>query len=57
MTGWMLHLVIGLVFAATGFAVRSACDHRGWLPHPTGQVTLTVVLVTIESTIAYLVVG
>jgi hypothetical protein len=57
MIGWMIghagqilaHCLLGAMFTATGFFVRSSCSHRGWLPHPKQQVLLTGGLVFIEA--------
>jgi hypothetical protein len=50
--GWILHTVLGLVAAATGYAVRTTCSHRGWLPHPRAHIILTTILVATESLVA-----
>lgn len=49
MTDLLLHWAAGMLFAGTGWAVRSACSHRGLLPHPVGQVSLTAALVAVEA--------
>lgn len=53
----ILHLLIGLCAFATGFIVRGACKHQGWLPHPFAQISLTLVLVYFEAVISVALVG
>ena len=45
----LVHFLIGLLGAGTGFLVRGACRHNGWLPHPRAQIALTMTLVAIEA--------
>ena len=52
-----MHTALGGLFAATGFSVRSACSHRGWLPHPKHQIALTGALVFVEACVTVPVVG
>lgn len=53
----LLHTLLGLVAASTGYMVRSTCAHRGWLPHPRAHILLTVLLVAAESFVAVSLVG
>ena len=51
------HFLAGMIFAGTGFLVRGACSHRGWLPHPAAQITLTAALVLVEAIITVVMIG
>jgi hypothetical protein len=53
----LLHLLIGLAAFVTGFIVRGACKHKGLLPHPVQQISLTLVLVYAEAVLSVALVG
>jgi hypothetical protein len=53
----LAHTFLGVIFAGTGFLVRGACSHRGWLPHPAHQITLTFAIVLVEACITVPLVG
>jgi hypothetical protein len=44
-----MHSLFGLLVAATGYGVRTTCQHRGLLPHPLAHISLTVLLVFAEA--------
>jgi hypothetical protein len=54
---YLAHILMGLVFAATGWGVRSLCQHKGLLPHPKWQVPITVLLVVLEAIVTVPLVG
>lgn len=45
----LMHSLFGLLVAATGYGVRTTCQHRGLLPHPLAHISLTVLLVFAEA--------
>lgn len=57
MTDIFIHMLIGMVGAITGYGVRTACKHRGLLPHPVAHISLTLALLFIESAALVAVVG
>lgn len=54
--GVLLHFVLGVMFAGTGWLVRSACIHEGVLPHR-WQLPLTLALILVEAYFSVLLVG
>lgn len=47
---WVVHFAAGCLFAGSGFLLRGACEHRGWLPHPVHQLSLAAGMVALEAT-------